>query len=810
MEVHVESAEGNQLPPDCYIGVRVGEVLKQGRYEPQRSYNFPQLQQRRNAKIDVYQHIGSCVVSVDPDTKSIHEVKVVSSKPEYPGTTLKVSVQSRSDENSKQQREDRKKALKNHSKDYLAKHSIEERLAEAVKALLKEQPEDATHFLCKSLGGLTALEAEVDALRRTNDELRKELEAVKPQLAEKDRALAEARKTAAAEQLDEHERALRETNRIAEDKVNALQETNRIAEDKVNALQETHRIAEDKVNALQETHRIAEDKINELQNNLAISVQEIETLKPALAKAEKCVADQQKQLAESEQARRESRKFAEEKIEALKKEIDALKSATASNAAIGTTATPAPPASAKTADMAELRRQAANILKSANDDGKLGKVLMEVRGPPISRPDAQQPGQEAIRLKAAAILTEAADNGTLGKVLLETKGAASDTEKPRQGPDVNDVRMRAGGLLKSAAEDGRLGSALKEIKKPAAQPKQEDVLLETKGAATDTEKPRQGPDVNDVRMRAGGLLKSAAEDGRLGSALKEIKKPAAQPKQEVKKDDVRMKAANLLLQAGENGHLEAALREIKAETSKRQDVEVKGEESQRQAVENVRLKAQKLLLQAGDDGSLQTILRDLSKPNEDTERIRTKAAALLLQAEENGNLEGALREVKGESTHSQGVSCHVCGNVYMDDALFCRKCGTKRPESCESCGNVFMEDAVFCRKCGTKRPGGAPAANEAPASVTKAASTSAPGSAMIEDVRMKASNLLNLAADNGDLKRILREVKDEKSQNEQKDEVKDEHSQDKKRVSPPLVMSSIDTMTGSYNAAGVQPGLMFI
>jgi hypothetical protein len=43
-----------------------------------------------------------------------------------------------------------------------------------------------------------------------------------------------------------------------------------------------------------------------------------------------------------------------------------------------------------------------------------------------------------------------------------------------------------------------------------------------------------------------------------------------------------------------------------------------------------------------------------------------------------------------------------CGNVFMDDALFCRKCGSRRKDVC-SCGNVFMDDSLFCRKCGKQR-----------------------------------------------------------------------------------------------------------
>jgi len=168
MEVRVESTEGYSMPSGCFVGIRVGDVLKQGRYEPQRCYHFPQVDRRRNAKIDLYQHVGSCVVPVDPDTKSNHEVSVATTDPSFPATKLKVSVQSKSEEAGKQQREERTKALKHQAKDYLAKHSIEERLSDAVKALLKEQPTDPTEFLCRFLsGGQAQPPKDVEPLRQS-------------------------------------------------------------------------------------------------------------------------------------------------------------------------------------------------------------------------------------------------------------------------------------------------------------------------------------------------------------------------------------------------------------------------------------------------------------------------------------------------------------------------------------------------------------------------------------------------------------------------------------------------------------------
>ena len=43
-----------------------------------------------------------------------------------------------------------------------------------------------------------------------------------------------------------------------------------------------------------------------------------------------------------------------------------------------------------------------------------------------------------------------------------------------------------------------------------------------------------------------------------------------------------------------------------------------------------------------------------------------------------------------------------CGNMFLDDAVFCRKCGARRAGVC-ICGNCLAADAQFCRKCGRAR-----------------------------------------------------------------------------------------------------------
>ena len=51
-----------------------------------------------------------------------------------------------------------------------------------------------------------------------------------------------------------------------------------------------------------------------------------------------------------------------------------------------------------------------------------------------------------------------------------------------------------------------------------------------------------------------------------------------------------------------------------------------------------------------------------------------------------------------------------CGSTFKGDSKFCRSCGRERPkmrptrEQC-GCGNLFLTDSMYCRRCGQKRPG---------------------------------------------------------------------------------------------------------
>lgn len=59
------------------------------------------------------------------------------------------------------------------------------------------------------------------------------------------------------------------------------------------------------------------------------------------------------------------------------------------------------------------------------------------------------------------------------------------------------------------------------------------------------------------------------------------------------------------------------------------------------------------------------------------------------------------------SPQAGGWQCPQCGASCPDEAAFCMKCGTPRPQPqaggfCPQCGTPIQEGAAFCMKCGTK------------------------------------------------------------------------------------------------------------
>eukprot|EP00439_Symbiodinium_sp_Y106_P023425 s9256_g2.t2 len=161
MEVQVEAMPGWEVPKGCLVGVRLGEALKQRRLDGRSatSYVFPKLDAKRRfeaprARIDIYRHVGSCSVEVDPSSLNTNEVNIPCSDPSLQSVQsvrLRITSQAAGSSSEEQRQRQQEQETKESALNYLAAHGIEQTLAESVRQMLKTRPEDPIGFLCGHL-----------------------------------------------------------------------------------------------------------------------------------------------------------------------------------------------------------------------------------------------------------------------------------------------------------------------------------------------------------------------------------------------------------------------------------------------------------------------------------------------------------------------------------------------------------------------------------------------------------------------------------------------------------------------------------
>lgn len=153
MQVDVEALPGCEVPKGCVLGIRVGETLKQKRFDSTRtSCSFPKPDYKMSANIDIYQHVGSGSVDVDPSLWSTDQVSI-GGRETTQSIRLKVTTQSAegSAEEQHQRRQVEKQETKESAVKYLTSHGIEQTLADCIAKLVKKQPDDPIEFLCQQL-----------------------------------------------------------------------------------------------------------------------------------------------------------------------------------------------------------------------------------------------------------------------------------------------------------------------------------------------------------------------------------------------------------------------------------------------------------------------------------------------------------------------------------------------------------------------------------------------------------------------------------------------------------------------------------
>ncbi|CAE7153647.1 gpt, partial [Symbiodinium pilosum] len=59
MEIHVDAADGFAVPKDTFVSIRIGDVQKQSRFGPAKTFRFPQQEDNSGlARIEVFHRVG--------------------------------------------------------------------------------------------------------------------------------------------------------------------------------------------------------------------------------------------------------------------------------------------------------------------------------------------------------------------------------------------------------------------------------------------------------------------------------------------------------------------------------------------------------------------------------------------------------------------------------------------------------------------------------------------------------------------------------------------------------------------------------
>jgi len=153
MEVRLEALEGQSVPQDVYISLRVGAVQKQSRFGPNRSFHFPDPKDGSKAdfgRIEVYKKIGHCNVPLAGLDQIPRDVRIPCGDAALPNLGFRIEIESECMVGAQDKSKDkvkRKRDKLDEAQKYIADHNLEQLLAASLRDVMRKQPGDPASFL---------------------------------------------------------------------------------------------------------------------------------------------------------------------------------------------------------------------------------------------------------------------------------------------------------------------------------------------------------------------------------------------------------------------------------------------------------------------------------------------------------------------------------------------------------------------------------------------------------------------------------------------------------------------------------------
>mmetsp|Transcript_96304 Transcript_96304/g.214553 ORF Transcript_96304/g.214553 Transcript_96304/m.214553 type:complete len:660 (+) Transcript_96304:119-2098(+) len=153
MEIRIDPLEGQDAIEETFVAFRVGDVQKQSRFGASRTYKFPDPgDDRANfGRIEVFKRVGCKTVNFDTFTGDHQDILVPCTSEGIDKLGMRLFFKGKGDAAmSSAVQEDKRRSAKKRldaASKYLSDHGLEEVLADAMREVIHEKPEDPHAFL---------------------------------------------------------------------------------------------------------------------------------------------------------------------------------------------------------------------------------------------------------------------------------------------------------------------------------------------------------------------------------------------------------------------------------------------------------------------------------------------------------------------------------------------------------------------------------------------------------------------------------------------------------------------------------------
>mmetsp|Transcript_7582 Transcript_7582/g.19298 ORF Transcript_7582/g.19298 Transcript_7582/m.19298 type:complete len:475 (-) Transcript_7582:66-1490(-) len=154
MEITLDAAEDQAVPPDVYLSLRVGESQKQSRFANSRVYHFPDPGEAKRgyARVEVFKRVGQALVNFSSLDGALKDCEVSCDLPDIADKLLRFRLGASYDQAKTSKQASAKKTPSrqrrlDEANRYLTEHNVEDTLQDAMADVINSRPSDPLTYL---------------------------------------------------------------------------------------------------------------------------------------------------------------------------------------------------------------------------------------------------------------------------------------------------------------------------------------------------------------------------------------------------------------------------------------------------------------------------------------------------------------------------------------------------------------------------------------------------------------------------------------------------------------------------------------